>query len=52
MKFNRLLLSALISSAMVISVSANAADGTITFNGNVTASACTSIVGAGPTGVP
>ncbi|EAV6135728.1 type 1 fimbrial protein [Salmonella enterica] len=50
MKFNRLLLSALISSAMVISVSANAADGTITFNGNVTASACTSIVGAGPTG--
>ena len=34
----------------LLSANASAADGTINFTGNVTASACTTIVGAGPSG--
>ncbi|MCR9027924.1 type 1 fimbrial protein [Citrobacter amalonaticus] len=45
MKANRLLLSALVSSALM-SAGAMAADGTINFSGSITASACETIVGA------
>lgn len=49
MKINRLLIATLISSAL-LSANTMAADGTITFNGSVTASACTTVVGVAPTG--
>lgn len=44
MKMNRLLASVAVASAL-LSAGAMAADGTITFNGNVTASACTALTG-------
>lgn len=49
----KVLLKTLISTSVILgglSVQAMAADGTITFTGNVTASACTTIVGAAPAG--
>ena len=45
MKTNRLVLAALVSSAL-LSTNALAADGTINFTGAITASACTTVVGA------
>lgn len=49
MKTNRLVLAALVSSAL-LSTNALAADGTITFTGSITASACTTVVGASSAG--
>lgn len=49
MKTNRLVLAALVSSAL-LSTNALAADGTINFTGSITASACTTVVGAASAG--
>ena len=48
-KINKKLLTAAIF-ATLLSANASAADGTINFVGKVTASACATLVGAGPTG--
>lgn len=48
-KINKKLLTAAIF-ATLVSANVSAADGTINFTGNVTASACATLVGAGPTG--
>lgn len=49
MKMNRFFISTLVATGLMSS-GAMAADGTITFTGSVTASACTTVVGAGQTG--
>lgn len=49
MKTNRLVLAALVSSAL-LSTNALASDGTIKFTGSITASACTTVVGAASAG--